>query len=163
VTNTVTVSGGDLTPASMTASDVTRIDQRADLSVAAFSSGRGTPFAPFAQGDGAAQHDSFTIAVTNAGFAPTNGAVRLAVDLPAGLTAVSMSGGGRWSCSAATVTCVTQPGVSLAAGAQETIALEVAVSGGAARSVLTAIEVSGGAEIDRTNDSFIVPTFVTAH
>jgi exo-1,4-beta-D-glucosaminidase len=163
VTNTVAVSGGGPTPASTTASDVTRIDQRTDLSVAAFSSGRGIPFAPFAQGDGAAQHDSFTIAIGNDGFASTNGAVRLAVGLPAGLTAVSMSGGSRWSCSAAAATCVSQPGVSLAAGAQEIITLEVAVSGGAPRSVLTAIEVSGGGEIDRTNDSFIVPTFVTAH
>ena len=152
LSNTVTVDGGGPTPASMTATERTPIEQRPDLSVTASSTGRGTPFAPFVRGDGADQHDSYTITVVNAGFAATSGTVTLAVDLPAGLTPVAMSGGDRWACALATATCATRPGVALPEGGQETITLQVAVSGSAPRSLLTSTQVSGGGEIDQSDD-----------
>jgi uncharacterized repeat protein (TIGR01451 family) len=150
LTNTVTVAGGGPAPASTTATDQTAVQQRPDLGVTVLSSSGGVPYAPFARGDAGS---AYTITVANAGFAATNGQVTLAVDLPAGLTALAMSGGADWSCSTSTTTCTTRPGVSLPVAARRSIALKVAVAANAERSVVPLVEVSGGGEIEPSNDS----------
>jgi hypothetical protein len=65
--------------------------------------------------------------------------------VPAGLTALSMSGSG-WSCQAATATC-TLTGGPLAAGASSHVTLKVAVSRNAPSSVPVALQVTGGGEV----------------
>jgi exo-1,4-beta-D-glucosaminidase len=152
LTNSVTVAWGGPGPASMTATDQTAVAQRPDLGITIRSSSDGVPYAPFAPG----ADDAYTITVANAGFAATSGEVTLAVDLPAGLSAVSLSGGADWSCSAAATMCTTRPGVSLPVAAQRSITLRVAVAAGADRSVVPLVQVSGGGEIEPAND-FVAP------
>ena len=149
LTNTVTVLGGGPAPAAMTATDQTAVRQRPDLGVTVLQSAGGVPYAPFARGGDANQ---YTITVANAGFAATSGQVTLAVDLPGGLSARSLSGGADWSCTTATVTCVTRPGVSLAVATQSPITLGVGVAGDAPRSVVPLVHVSGGGEIEPAGD-----------
>jgi hypothetical protein len=144
----------------MTATDPTTVDERADLAVTAVSSGGGTPFAPFVRGDATAR-DSCTIQVTNVGFAATDGTATLAVDLPAGVRALGLSGGGgAWSCDAGSATCTTRPGARLRAGGSATFTLRVAVSSSAPTNLLASMQVSGGREIDESNDFFVAPSYV---
>ena len=97
----------------------------------------------------------------------------LAVDLPAGLSALSMSSPG-WSCQTASASCSTGSGVSLAAGAQSSITLKVGVSGNAPSSLQTFMQAAGGgavaaAGLDENNDydvvsnggAYVDPTYVT--
>jgi len=149
LTNAVTVLGGGPAPAAMTATDQTAVRQRPDLGVTVLQSAGGVPYAPFARGAGANQ---YTITVANAGFAATSGQVTLAVELPGGLSARSLSGGADWACSTATVTCVTRPGVSLAVAARSPVTLGVGVAGDAPRSVVPLVHVSGGGEIGPAGD-----------
>jgi exo-1,4-beta-D-glucosaminidase len=158
--NSVTVSGGGPKPASATAADPTEIVQRADLRVTALPTAGGVPYAPFVRGAGAAERDAYSITVANVGFAATNGPVALSVDLPAGMTALSMSAGPGWSCAAAVATCATRPGAVLAAGARADVTLQVAVASGAPASVLPSIRVAGGGEIDRSGDVTVPPTAI---
>ena len=171
VTNAVAVSGGGAPDAAAT--DRTTVNQLPQLAVTSFASTGGVPYAPFGQGDGASGNDLYHITVANDGFAATSGTVQLAVDLPGGLTALSMSGPG-WSCQTATASCSTGSGVTLAAGAHSDITLMVAVSGNAPSSLLTFMQASGGgaagpAGLDENNDYDVVsnggayadPTYVT--
>jgi hypothetical protein len=141
--------------------------------VTSFTSAGGVPYAPFGQGNGASSGDIYHITVANDGFAATSGTLRLAVDLPAGLSALSMSGPG-WSCQTASASCSTGSGVTLAAGAQSSITLKVGVSGNAPSSLQTFMQASGGgavaaAGLDQNNDYNVVsnggayadPTYVT--
>jgi exo-1,4-beta-D-glucosaminidase len=164
VTNAVSVSGGG-TARPGTATDPTAIGQVPALVVTAYPSAGGVVYAPFARGRHGA--GTYTIAVANDGYAATSGPVTFRADLPAGLTADSITGGSRWSCSAggtgalATATCVTKAGVRLAAGEQDQIIVRVAVSGDAPPSVDTLLEASGGgavpaAAIDENNDYSVV-------
>jgi hypothetical protein len=160
LTNTVTVTGGSASPASMTATDVTAVDQRPDLSAVVRSSSRGVPYAPFARGDGAGQRDTYAVTVRNGGFAPTRGPVTVAAELPAGLRPLSLSAPGGWSCDVAAAACTTGSGVAMAGGQQVPIVLEVAVAGDAPSSVLPRFTVSGGGEVDGSNDDVVVQTSV---
>jgi exo-1,4-beta-D-glucosaminidase len=157
LTNSVTVAGGGPGPASMTATDQTAVRQRPDLALAVQSSSGGVLYAPFSRDGGA---NAYAIVVSNAGFAGTSGQVTVAVDLPAGLSALSLSGGGEWSCSTATTTCTTRPGVSLPVAARSAITLRVAVAADAERSVVPLVQVSGGGEIEPANDFAAPVTYV---
>jgi hypothetical protein len=74
-------------------------------------------------------NDTIDVSVTNNGASAitTSPAVTLAVTLPAGLTAISMADpSGKWSCSAATLTCtLLNP---LAASATNSVSLSVSVA-----------------------------------
>ena len=123
-------------------------------------SAAGIPYAPFIAG-GAGQ-DTYNITVANDGFGPTSGPVTLRTDLPPGITARSESGPG-WTCHVSTATCRTDPGVTLAAGAQSQLTLTVAVAADAPVSAQTLIQATGGgaisaAEIDETNHYNVVTT-----
>ena len=116
-----------------------------------------------------------TQASVNDGYAATSGPVTFTADVPAGLTPVSITAGGGWSCALATATCTTKDGVRLAAGEQDVITLVVAVSPDAPPSAETLLRASGGGEIpaaaiDENNDystvsnggSFVAPTYIAA-
>ena len=171
VTNAVAVSGGGAPDAAAT--DRTAVTPLPQLAVTSFASAGGVPYAPFGQGDGASSGDAYHITVANDGFAATSGTLRLAVDLPAGLSALSMSGPG-WSCQTASASCSTGSGVTLAAGAQSSVTLKVGVSGNAPSSLQTFMQASGGgavaaAGLDENNDydvvsnggAYVDPTYVT--
>ncbi|HET7018042.1 MAG TPA: hypothetical protein VFI65_29255, partial [Streptosporangiaceae bacterium] len=159
VSNSVSVSGGGNAGVAA-GTDPTNVAQLAQLSVTSFDSAAGIPYAPFIAG--AAGQDTYHLTVANDGFGPTSGQVTVRTDLAPGLTAVSESGPG-WTCHVATATCSTNPGVTLAAGAQSQITLTVTVTAGAPMSAQTLIQASGGgaisaAEIDETNHYNIVAT-----
>ncbi len=169
VTNQVTVSGGSATPA--TGSDATTVTQLPELAVSSYDSGGGVPYGPFLPG-GEGQHDIYNITVANVGYAATTGTVTFAADLPDGVQALSMSGAG-WSCTLATATCVTDTGISLAAGQQDQITLTVGVSAGQPPDLQTFMQASGGGEVpaaalDENNDygvvtnggEYVDPTYV---
>ena len=143
VINAVSASGGGASPA--TGTDATTVTQLPALVVTSFDTAGGVPYAPFTQGDGAAAGDDYHITVANDGFAATSGTVTLTVTVPAGLTALSMSGPG-WSCHIATTTC-TLTGGPLAAGQGSQITLAVAVSRDAPQSVPLMLQAAGGGEL----------------
>jgi exo-1,4-beta-D-glucosaminidase len=146
VTNTVSVSGGGTGGSAATGTDATTIQQLPALAVTTIGTADGVPYAPFAQGDGAAAKDAYNITVANNGFAATSGTVTVTVSLPAGLTALSLSGPG-WSCQRATTTCTRSQGAALAAGEHASIVLAVSVSRDAPQSVPVLIQASGGGEV----------------
>jgi exo-1,4-beta-D-glucosaminidase len=158
VTNTVSVSGGGAAKVG-TGTDRTTIGQLPVLAVTGYSSAHGIPYAPFTRSQQGA--GTYTITVANDGYAPTSQPVTFRADLPAGLTPESITAGSDWSCTLATATCTTNAGVRLAAGQQEQITLEVAVSVNAPSSVETLLQASGGGEvpaaaIDENNDYSVV-------
>jgi uncharacterized repeat protein (TIGR01451 family) len=170
VTNTAAVSGGGASQAG-TGSDPTTIRQVPALVVTGYPSAGGIVYAPFTRGRHGA--DTYHITVANDGYAATSGPVTFSADLPPGLTAESITAGSGWSCTLATVSCTTNGGASLAAGEQDQITLQVAVSGDAPPSVDTFLQASGGGEvpaaaIDENNDystvsnggEFMEPTYI---
>ena len=103
----------------------------------------GIPYAPFAQGDGPAARDGYTITVANDGYGPTSGPVTFTATLPGGVQALSIAAPG-WSCDTASASCRTNPGVALAAGQQDQITLTVGVTGDAPADLQTFLQASGG-------------------
>ena len=144
ITNTVSVSGGG-SSGTASGTEPTTVQQLPALVVTSADTAGGIPYAPFAQGDGPAARDGYAITVANDGYGPTSGPVTFTATLPAGLTALAMSGPG-WSCQAAAATC-TLTGGPLAAGASSQITLRVAVSGNAPSSVPVLLQASGGGEL----------------
>jgi hypothetical protein len=141
--NTVTVTGGgDPGPASGT--DPTTVTQLPALTVTSLDTAHGVPYAPLRPGDGARAGDDYDITVANDGYAATSGAVTLTAALPAGLTALAMSGSG-WSCQVATAACTRS--APLAAGQQSEITLAVAVARDAPASVALVLQASGGGQL----------------
>jgi exo-1,4-beta-D-glucosaminidase len=170
VTNTATATGGGAAGAA-TGTDATTIGQLPALAVTSYPSAGGVPYAPFTRGHAGA--NSYTIMVANDGYAATSAPVDLYVDLPGGLTAKSITAGSGWACAVATLSCTTKSGVHLAAGEQDQITVNVAVSGDAPPSAQTLVEASGGgalpaAAIDENNDysvvanggEYVVPTYI---
>jgi uncharacterized repeat protein (TIGR01451 family) len=158
VTNTASVAGGGSATAS-TGADQTTIVQLPALVVTSYPSAGGILYAPFTRGGHGA--DTYTVTVANDGYAATTAPVTFHADLPAGLTAESISADGGWSCAVATVTCTTNAGVHLAAGEHDQITVKVAVSGDAPPSVDTLLLAAGGgavptAAIDENNDYSVV-------
>ena len=146
VTNTAAVSGGG------EALDPTTVGLSADLTVAATHSGN------FVQGQTGAV---YTVIVSNAGGAATNGSITLIDTLPAKLTATGISGTG-WTCTLATLTCARTD--ALAAGASyPLVTLTVNVAGDAPASVTNIASVSGGGESNTANDTASDPASVAGH
>lgn len=142
VTNTATVSGGgDTTSGNNTATDPTTIVAASDLTVTKSHSG------DFTQG----QTGTYTITVRNSGAGPTQGTVTVADNLPAGLTAQSISGAG-WTCSLATLSC-TRSDVLAGSTNHPAITLVVNVIAVAGTTVINQAVVTGGAELDNTNNT----------
>jgi len=143
VTNTATVSGGgEVITGNNTASDVTSVDQAADLTLTKSHTGN------FVQGQTGAV---FTITISNAGSGPTIGTVTMTDTLPAGLTATAMTGTG-WTCTVGTLTCTRSD--ALAAGASYpaiTLTVDVAVT--APPTLTNTATVAGGGELNTANDS----------
>lgn len=103
---------------------------------------------------------SYTIAVRNAGSAPTTGTVTVNDTLPPGLTATAIGGGG-WTCAVgATSTCSRAD--ALAAGASyPNITLTVNVASNAPPTVTNTATVSGANDANPANDSSSDPTTVS--
>ncbi|MFN8571509.1 MAG: hypothetical protein U0132_05580 [Gemmatimonadaceae bacterium] len=106
------------------------------------------------------QPASYTLAVSNAGGAPSSGAITVSDVLPASLTFVSATGAG-WSCSAVgqTVTC-TNAGPVAAGATLPAITLTVDVASNAPSTVTNTATVSGGGDSDNSNNSSSDPTTI---
>jgi uncharacterized repeat protein (TIGR01451 family) len=143
VTNSVSVSGGGQTnTGNDTATDPTTVTQLPDLTIAKSHAGN------FTQGQTGA---SYSITVTNSGFAATSGVVTVTDTLPSGLTATAISGTG-WSCVLGTLTCTRSD--ALGSGSiYPVITLTVNVALNAAPSVTNSVAVSGGGETNTGNNS----------
>lgn len=143
ITNTANVSGGgQVNNANDTASDPTTVNQLPDLTIAKSHTGN------FTQGQVGA---TYSITVTNSGFAPTSGVVSVTDALPASLTATTISGTG-WSCVLATLTC-TRSDPLAASASYPVITLTVDVANNAPASVTNAATVSGGVESNSSNNT----------
>jgi len=142
ITNTATVAGGGETyTANDSASDPTKTLQ-ADLVLTKTHGGIWNP------GD---VGKTYSLTVSNAGAAATNGSVVTVVDtLPVGLTATAMAGAG-WSCTLGTLTC-TRSDVLAANASYPSITLTVDVANNAKALVTNTATVAGGGELDTSND-----------
>jgi uncharacterized repeat protein (TIGR01451 family) len=143
VTNIASVSvANDAIAANNTASDVTAIAQGSDITVSAAHTGS------FIEGQTGV---AYSIVVSNVGTGVSTGQVTVADNLPAGLTATSLVGGG-WTCSVAALTCsrtdVLGPGT-----AYPSITLLVDVARDAPPSVTNIVSVAGGGEFNTSNNS----------
>ena len=150
VTNSASVSGGGQTNTSNdTDTDPTTVTQMPDLTVNKSHSGN------FSQGQTGA---TYSIVVTNSGFATTSGTVTVTDTLPVGLTATGISGSG-WSCVLGTLTCTRSstrgPGASF-----NTITVTVNVAANAPATVTNSVTVGGGGETNTTNNTDNDPTTV---
>jgi uncharacterized repeat protein (TIGR01451 family) len=150
MTNAATVSGGGETnTANDTANDPTKTLQ-IDLVLAKTHSGTWNP------GD---TGKTYTLTVSNVGASPTNGSTVTVVDtLPAGLTAMAMSGTG-WSCTLGTLTC-TRNDVLAANSSYSDITLTVNVANDATTPLTNTATVAGGGELDTSNDGASDPTVI---
>ncbi len=150
VTNVANASGGgQVNTTNDSASDPTTINPLPDLTIAKTHSGN------FTQGQIGA---TYTITVTNSGFASTSGVVSVTDSLPASLTATAISGTG-WSCVLGTLTCTRND--ALAAGnSYPAITLTVDVSFTAPASVTNTATVSIAVESNGTNNTANDPTTI---
>ena len=105
------------------------------------------------------QSGTYTLAVTNAGIAATNGSVTVTDTLPVGLTPTSMTGSG-WSCTLGTASCTRS---DILSGGQNfpNITLTVNVASSTAASITNIATVTGGGEINTGNNVAADPTTVT--
>ncbi len=110
----------------------------------------------FAQGDMA---DTCTIFVTNTGDAASSGIVSIVDALPAGLTAVAISGAG-WTTDLATLTCTRADALD-AGAAYPPITVLVSVATNAAASVTNNVTLSGGSDTNLANNVASDPTTIT--
>ncbi|HWU99195.1 MAG TPA: SdrD B-like domain-containing protein [Oxalicibacterium sp.] len=107
----------------------------------------------------------YTIKVSNVGVLATSGTVTVVDTLPAGLTALSVNGGGVWNCtnSVTSVTCNTNAVINANGGTVADIVVRVAVATGTAGQILVnTAKVSGGGEPPgfESNNTAIDPTAV---
>lgn len=138
VTNSVTVSGGgEINAANDTATDVAAITQLPVLAISKTHSGS------FTQGQVGA---IYTIVVSNAGSAPTAGAVTVTDTLPTGLTVTAISGAG-WTCSVGTLVC-TRPDALASGGSYPPITVSTNVAPNAASTLTNTAAVTGGGSIN---------------
>lgn len=145
--------GGELNTSNDSFSDPTTVIQIPDLAVAK------THVGTFAQGQ---LGETYTITVSNVGFAPTSGQVTVTDQLPAGLTATAISGAG-WTCSTPpTLTCTRADALNPLNAAYPPITLTVNVDANAPMpSVTNTASVSGGGEVNATNDGASDVTTIT--
>ncbi len=150
VTNSGTVSGGGQTNTTNdTDTDPTTVVQLPDLTISKSHVGN------FTQGQTGA---TYSLTVTNSGFAATSGTVTVVDTLPAGLTATAISGTG-WACVLGTLTC-TRSDALAASASYPVITVTVNVSGSAPASVTNSVAVSGGGQTNTTNDTDTDPTTI---
>ena len=102
----------------------------------------------FAQGD---TGKSYTITVSNAGGAPTTGAVSVTENPPLGLLPAAMSGSG-WTCTLGTLTCSRADALG-ANASYPAITLTANVSSGAPVTLVNTVTVTGGGESNTLNDT----------
>jgi uncharacterized repeat protein (TIGR01451 family) len=152
VTNKVAVSSGSGTSG---ANDPTTIVQEPDLAITKSHSGI------FRRGD---IGDTYTITVSNVGFAPTTGTVTVTDILPTGLTPTAANNNGNlqgWSVSfnGQTVTA-TRSDVLAAAQSYAALTLTVNVAQNAPSSVTNTVTVFGGGQFNTANDAASDPTTI---
>lgn len=111
----------------------------------------------FTQGQSGAQ---YSLVVSNAGPAPSNGLVTVTDTLPAGLAATAIAGTG-WTCTLASKSC-TRSDVLAASASYPAIILTVDVAVDAATDLTNTATVSGGGDGDLTNNSDTDPARVSA-
>ena len=104
----------------------------------------------FTQGDTGAV---YTITITNVGTVASSGTVTVTDALPAGLTAVAISGTG-WTTNVATLTCSRADALPAGAG-YPVINVTVSVATNAPTSVTNTAVVSGGGETNPANNTAI--------
>ena len=140
LTNSVSVSGGGETnTANDTATNPTTVIQLPDLTIAKSHTGN------FTQGQAGA---TYSIIVTNSGFAATSGQVTVTDTLPPGLTATAINGNG-WTCVLGTLTCTRSDALAVGSSYPAiTLTLNVALN--AANNVTNSATVSGGGETNRS-------------
>ncbi len=152
VTNTAVVSGGGETNTSNdTANDVTTITPTPDLTITKTHVGNFT----------VGQNGVYTITVSNAGGAPTTGAVFMSDFLPSGMTATAITATG-WNCSTLPtffVNCSRSD--ALASGSSyPAITMTVRVDGAFTSPEINTASVSGGGELNQANDTASDSTIV---
>ncbi|MCL4274909.1 MAG: S-layer homology domain-containing protein [Anaerolineales bacterium] len=140
--------GGDVEYANNEAAEPTTITQVPDLVISKSHTDI------FSQGD---QNKTYTIIVTNSGYASTDNSLVTVVDtLPAGLTPLYLEGD-NWDCDLETLTC-TRIGVLPVGESYDTITLTVNVDYDAPTNLTNTVVVSGGGERDTTNNISEDPT-----
>ena len=142
VTNSVIVSGGgELNTSNNSAGDPTTVIQLPDLAVTKTHTGH------FTRG----QTSMYTITVSNAGSTAATGGVTVTDALPAGLTAVAISGAG-WTCTLDPLSCGRAE--SLAAGeSYPPIILTVNVATDASTPLANTVTVSGASDVNPGNNT----------
>ena len=111
----------------------------------------------FTQGD---TNDTYTLIVTNIGAVASSGTISVANFLPAGLTAIAISGSG-WTANLGAPTA-TRSDVLAAGGSFPAITVTVSVATNAPSLVTNLATVSGGGETNSANDSASDPTTIIA-
>jgi uncharacterized repeat protein (TIGR01451 family) len=152
--NVVNVSGGgEVNTTNDSFTDPTVVIQLPDLFIMK------THVGPFAQGQIGA---TYSLTVSNVGFAPTSGTVTVTDTLPSGLTATAIAGAG-WSCSTPpTLTCTRSDVLSNGGSSYPPIKLTVNVDPAAPMpSITNSATVSGGGEANTSNDVANDPTGIT--
>jgi uncharacterized repeat protein (TIGR01451 family) len=146
VTNTATVSGGgESNTGNDAASDITTVDQVADLIITKTHSGNFNPGQTGA---------TYTLTVQNVGPGPSLGTVTVTDTLPNvpnTLVATNMAGTG-WTCTLGTLTC-TRADVLAAGGSYPAITLTVNVPNNIQANVTNTATVSGGGELNTANNT----------
>jgi hypothetical protein len=98
--------------------------------------------------------DLVTINVTDNSQAAADSTLNLTLSIPTGLTVTGLAGanaGTGWMCSVSTLTCNRQPGVGLAAGASDPVALTVSVATNAPHGPAPITVTLGGGGLSGTN------------
>jgi uncharacterized repeat protein (TIGR01451 family) len=150
VTNSAAVSGGGQTNTTNdTDTDPTTVVQLPDLTINKSHTGN------FTQGQVGA---TYSLTVTNSGFAATSGTVTVTDTLPAGLTATAISGTG-WACVLGTLTCTRSTALAVSAS-YPVITVTVTVANNAPASVTNSATASGGGQTNTANDTATDPTTV---
>ena len=106
----------------------------------------------FAPGDNV----TFTLTPSNIGSTPTRGTVKITDTLPAGLTAVSISGGSAWSCTLADLTCLsTASFTAIPAGgtSSQPVTLVARIASTATGVLVNRARVDDGGEVNNTNNT----------
>jgi uncharacterized repeat protein (TIGR01451 family) len=99
---------------------------------------------------------TYSLTVSNVGGGATVGSVAVTDNLPAGLTATTISGPG-WNCILSTLTCTRTDALN-AGAVYPVITVTVNVSANVAPNVTNTATVAGGGELNSTNDTALDPT-----
>jgi uncharacterized repeat protein (TIGR01451 family) len=153
-TNTASISTANPDPTpdnDQSTVTTTAISAGTDLTIAKTHSGNAT------QGQ---TGFAYTIAVSNAGTAPSSGTTTVQDALPPGLTATAISGAG-WVCTLATASCTRSDALGTGAS-YPPITLTVNVAANAPNIVTNTATVTNAGDVDASNNSASDPTAVTA-